>query len=45
MRDLLSAKAEIEYGATLMTLGKAEPLVRRARTLVDLAANVVQLGR
>jgi hypothetical protein len=38
-------KAEVEYGTTLITLAKAEPLVRRARSLVDVADQVVRLGQ
>jgi hypothetical protein len=45
LRELLSVKAEIEYGTVLITLTKAEPLVRRAHTLVDLATSIVRLGR
>ena len=44
LRELLSAKADIEYGTTLLTLAKAEPLTRRARMLVDLATQVVHAG-
>jgi HEPN domain-containing protein len=45
LRELLSAKGDVEYGVALMTAAKAESLVRRARTLVELAAQVVRLGR
>ena len=45
LRELLSAKAEVEYGVTLVTEARALALVRRARTLVELAGNVVRLGR
>lgn len=45
LRELLSAKGEVEYGVALVTAGKAEPLVRRARTLVELAVQIVRLGR
>jgi HEPN domain-containing protein len=45
LRELIAAKSEVEYGTTLMTATKAEPLVRRARTLVELAINIVRLGR
>lgn len=44
MRELLSSKADVEYGVTLLTAAKAEPLVRRARSLVDLAVTIVRLG-
>lgn len=45
LRELVSAKGDVEYGTTLMTLAKAEPLILRARTLVDLAVDIVRLGR
>lgn len=45
LRELLSVKAEVEYGTTLITLAKAEPLVRRARSLVELAEQIVRRGR
>lgn len=45
LRELLSAKTDVEYGADLVTQSKAEPLVRRARTLADLAVQIVRLGR
>ena len=45
LRDLLSAKADVEYGVGLVTRTKAEILGRRARTLVELAVQVVRLGR
>lgn len=44
-RELLSAKGEVEYGTALIASTKAEPLVGRARTLVDLAVEIVRLGR
>jgi HEPN domain-containing protein len=44
-RELISAKSDVEYGVALVTVAKAEPLVRRARTLVDLAVQIVRLGR
>ena len=44
-RELLSAKAEVEYGVALVTAAKAESLVRRARTLVELAVQILRLGR
>jgi hypothetical protein len=40
LRALVAVKSDIEYGTTLIALAKAEPLVRRARTLVDLARQV-----
>lgn len=42
LRDLISMKGDVEYGTTLITLAKAEPLVRRAQTLVDLAKRVAR---
>jgi hypothetical protein len=45
LRELLSAKAEVEYGTRLISGSKAATLVRRSRTLVDLAVNIVRLGR
>jgi HEPN domain-containing protein len=45
LRELLSAKANVEYGVALVTAAKAESLVRRARTLVELAVQIVRLGR
>jgi HEPN domain-containing protein len=45
LRELISAKSEVEYGVALVTAAKAEPLVRRARTLVELAVQIVRLGR
>lgn len=44
LRELLSAKADVEYGIALVQKTKAEPLVRRARSLVQLAEEVVRLG-
>jgi HEPN domain-containing protein len=45
LRELISAKTDVEYGVALVTAAKAEPLVRRARTLVELAVQIVRLGR
>ena len=45
LRELVSAKSTVEYGTALITAAKAEPLLRRARTLVDLAGEIVRLGR
>jgi len=45
MRELTAAKGDVEYGTDLVTATRAEPLVRRARTLVDLAIEIVRLGR
>lgn len=44
LRALIAAKGDVEYGAALLTDSKAEPLVRRARSLVELATQVVRLG-
>jgi HEPN domain-containing protein len=45
LRELTSAKSDVECGIALVTAAKAEPLVCRARTLVDLAVQIVRLGR
>ncbi len=45
MRVLIAAKGDVEYGTDLVTATKAQPLVRRARALVDLAIEIVRLGR
>ncbi len=44
LRELITIKGDVEYGTTLITLAKAEPLVRRAQTLVDLAKQIVRPG-
>jgi hypothetical protein len=44
LRELVASKADVEYGVTLLPAAKAEPLVRRARNLVELAINIVRLG-
>lgn len=44
LRELTTVKGDVEYGATLVTLAKAGPLVRRAGTLVDLAKQIVRPG-
>lgn len=44
MRELISSKAGIEYGVALISATKAEPLVRRARRLVELAVQIVRLN-
>lgn len=44
-RELISAKGDVEYGVNVITQAKAEPLVRRARSLVELAVQIVRLGR
>lgn len=42
LRELISMKGEVEYGATLITLAKAKPLVRRAMVLVEIANELVR---
>jgi hypothetical protein len=42
LRELISMKGEVEYGATLITLAKAKPLVRRAMVLVEIAKELVR---
>lgn len=44
MRELVSNKAAVEYGVTLISAAKAEALVRRARSLVELALRIVRLN-
>lgn len=44
LRELISAKGDVEYGTALLTDNKAEPLVRRAQFLVELATRIVRLG-
>jgi hypothetical protein len=44
LRELTSPKGEVESGTALLTATKAEPLVRRARLMVELAARIVRLG-
>lgn len=45
LRDLVAAKGDVEYGTDVVTAAKAQPLVRRARSLVDLAIEIVRVGR
>jgi HEPN domain. len=45
LRELIAAKADVEYGTDLVTPTKAAVLVRRARTVVDAATQIVRLGR
>jgi HEPN domain-containing protein len=45
LRELIAAKADVEYGTELVTATKARPLVRRARSLVELAVAIVRLGQ
>lgn len=42
LRELISMKGDVEYGATLITLAKAKPLVRRAMVLVEIARELVR---
>lgn len=44
LRELISAKSDVEYGTALLTDNKAEPLVRRAQFLVEIATRIVRLG-
>lgn len=44
LRELVAAKGDVEYGTNVVTATRAEPLVRRARTLVELAIAIVRLG-
>ena len=44
LRELFGAKAGVEYGTALLSATKAEPLVRRAQRLVELAIQIVRLG-
>ncbi|MGB3956052.1 MAG: hypothetical protein WBL05_12345 [Brooklawnia sp.] len=44
LRELISSKADVEYGVTLIAAVKAEALVRRARSLVELAVRIVRLN-
>ncbi len=45
LRELISAKADVEYGTELVDAAKATVLVKRARALADLAVQIVKLGR
>ena len=45
LRELLAAKGDVEYGVGLVTAARAETLLRRARSLVELAVQIVKLGR
>lgn len=45
LRELIAAKGDVEYGTALISAAKAEPLVRRASSLVELATEIVRLGR
>lgn len=43
LRQLVSSKADVEYGTLLVTAKAATPLVRGARMLVDLATSIVRM--
>jgi HEPN domain-containing protein len=45
LRELIAAKGDVEYGTDLITATRAEPLARRAISLVDVAIEIVRLGR
>lgn len=45
LRQLLSNKSDMECGAALVSRAEARTLLRRAGTLVDLAVQIVRLGR
>ncbi len=44
LRELVSSKADVEYGVTMIAAVKAQALVRRAQSLVDLAVRIVRLN-
>lgn len=44
LRELIAAKADVEYGTDLGTQAKAAILIRRAGTMVEAAIQVVRLG-
>jgi predicted lipid-binding transport protein (Tim44 family) len=44
LRELISAKGDVEYGTAQFAASKAEPLIRRAQFLVELAVRIVRLG-
>jgi hypothetical protein len=39
------SRKSVEYGVALVTAAKAEPLLRRAQTRLELAIQIVSLGR
>lgn len=41
LRDLIAMKGDVEYGTKVPTTAQATSLVRRARTLVELAEDVI----
>ncbi|UUZ58692.1 hypothetical protein [Nocardioides sp. B-3] len=44
LRELIAIRGDVEYGTALVTLARAEPLVRRAQTLVAMATQIVHPG-
>lgn len=44
LRELSGAKSSVEYGTRLVDSTQATALVRRARSLVELATKIVRLG-
>ena len=44
LRDLVGAKTEVEYSVEAVTAAKAKTLLRRAKTLVELARSIVKGG-
>lgn len=45
LRELVTAKGDVEYGTALVDTTEAKQLVRRARSLVDLTTSIVRLGQ
>lgn len=45
LRELIATKGDVEYGTNLVSASRAEPLVGRSRTLVELAVGIVRLGQ
>lgn len=44
IRELVASKVDVEYGVTLIPAVKAAALLRRARSLVELAIRIVRLN-
>lgn len=44
LRELVASKADVDDGVTLIPAAKAEALLRRARSLVELAVRIVRLN-
>jgi hypothetical protein len=44
LRDLIAAKGDVEYGVALIHKARADALIRRSRSLVQLAVEIVRLG-